>query len=127
MHDGYHDPVPNPDRFTPQRPIRVPDDTWEAYGATVGERERSADIKAYIAWRTTHPNASLPAEPGVQLVDFFVRVRLAADSRQVEVIPIPGPDTKAVGELRAEIVAAIVEHFRAQKPAKPRGRPKKTT
>lgn len=42
------------------RRLRVDDDTWTAYTDIVGERGRSADLKAYIAWRIDNPSTPLP-------------------------------------------------------------------
>jgi len=44
---------------TPIRRFRLPDEEWERYAEVVGERQRSADIVAYIRWRIAHPDAKL--------------------------------------------------------------------
>lgn len=42
------------------RRIRVEKALWEAYADVVGNGGRSADIKAYIAWRVDNPDTPLP-------------------------------------------------------------------
>lgn len=42
------------------RRFRADDELWEAYTAVVGERRRSADIRAYIEWRVVNPDTPLP-------------------------------------------------------------------
>jgi hypothetical protein len=53
----YPDVVPDSSDI---RRLRVDDDTWDAYTEIVGERGRSADLKAYINWRIDNPTAPLP-------------------------------------------------------------------
>lgn len=48
----------------PNRPIRnIEDDLWEAFGASVGHRQRSAAIRQYIRWHLRIPGADLPERP----------------------------------------------------------------
>lgn len=42
------------------RRLRVPDELWSLYTEVVGDAGRSADLKAYIAWRVDHPDEPLP-------------------------------------------------------------------
>lgn len=42
------------------RRFRADDELWEAYTAVVGERRRSADIRAYLEWRVENPDTPLP-------------------------------------------------------------------
>jgi hypothetical protein len=42
------------------RRFRADDELWAAYTAVVGERRRSADLRAYIEWRIEHPDQPLP-------------------------------------------------------------------
>lgn len=107
MQARYDQRVPNPENFTPQRPIRVPDDAWNAYGAIVGERDRSADLKAYIEWRLAHPTAPLPPVPEEQVLDFLVRIRIDDDGRRVEITELPGVTGPLVDRLKTEIRQAI--------------------
>lgn len=55
----------NPENHTPQRPIRVSDERWEAFGAIVGGRSRAKVVNEFIAWYTREPGARLPARPPV--------------------------------------------------------------
>lgn len=55
--DAYPDAVADSSDI---RRLRVDDDTWEAYTEIVGERGRSADLKAYINWRIDNPETPLP-------------------------------------------------------------------
>jgi hypothetical protein len=55
--DAYPDAVADSSDI---RRLRVDDDTWEAYTEIVGERGRSADLKAYINWRIDNPAEPLP-------------------------------------------------------------------
>lgn len=121
MQSRYDDPVPNPERFTPQRPIRVDDEAWEKYGQIVGERKRSEDIKAYITWRLANPTADLSAVPDEQVLDFLVRVRLAASGRAVDVVELPGATGAQVERLKGEIRQAVVDYLGKSEPTK-RGR-----
>lgn len=45
---------------TPYRKFRLDEETWRQYGETVGEDQRSADLRAYIEWRIAHPEVELP-------------------------------------------------------------------
>lgn len=45
---------------TPYRKFRLDEETWRQYGETVGEDQRSADLRAYIEWRNAHPDTELP-------------------------------------------------------------------
>ncbi len=110
MQNRYHDRMPNPDNFTPQRPIRVDNETWDAYGAAVGERKRSEDLKAYIEWRLRNPTADLNAVPPTRSHRLFVVVDEFPDGRRsAQVLSL---DQGSPGRgLRDEIERAIVEHF----------------
>jgi hypothetical protein len=124
MQTHYDDRMPNPDNATPQRPIRIADEPWDDYGRIVGERERSADLKTYIDWRRTHPYVDLNTIPGEQVLDLFVRVRIApTGERQAEVLVIPGNTGPAVDKLKTEIIKAIADHFNGtEKPPTKRAR-----
>lgn len=55
--DVYPDDVPDSSDL---RRFRLDQDTWDLYTQIVGERGRSADLKAYIAWRIDNPATPLP-------------------------------------------------------------------
>lgn len=120
--------MPNPENFTPPRQVRIEEDLWRRLGELVGDRERSADLKKYIAWRVANPNAALPDAPASaeDVHDYFVRVRVRPGTppkRRVEVIEVPNAQSrdKATGD---EIAQAIADHFRAQTPEE-RRRPRR--
>ena len=97
--------------------FRTSHEAWEQLGDRIGDRNRSAELDAFLAWRNEHPDAELPANPEApeQVHDFFVRVRITTDRRRVEVVELPtghGRDDA----LKAEIVTAIVEHFNPPEP-----------
>lgn len=48
---------------TRARPVRIPPEDWAAFGALVGDRERSRLIREFIAWYLRRPKASLPKRP----------------------------------------------------------------
>lgn len=48
------------DGHTPMRPIRIPDDEWEALGQAVGERNRARLIREYIRWHLRWPGTKQP-------------------------------------------------------------------
>lgn len=51
------------DTHTRHRPIRVDDALWDAFGAIVGERNRSAVIRDFIRWYIGERGARLPRPP----------------------------------------------------------------
>ena len=51
------------DTHTRHRPIRVDDDLWAAFGAIVGDRNRSAVIREFIRWYVSERGAKLPRPP----------------------------------------------------------------
>jgi len=58
-------PVPMPGRGTPLACIRVPEADWAAFkaAATGAGTDRSALIRAFIAWYLKQPGAKLPTRP----------------------------------------------------------------
>ncbi|KOG33323.1 hypothetical protein [Streptomyces resistomycificus] len=48
---------------TTARPVRIPKEDWDAFGALVGDRERSRLIREFIAWYLRRPKATLPKRP----------------------------------------------------------------
>jgi hypothetical protein len=52
---------------TPVRPIRVEQVLWDEFGkaATAGDTDRSAALRAFMAWYARRPGAKLPARPAV--------------------------------------------------------------
>jgi hypothetical protein len=45
---------------TTARPVRIPKEDWDDFGALVGDRERSRLIREFIAWYLRRPKAALP-------------------------------------------------------------------
>ena len=56
-------PEPEPDSYTKHRPIRVDDSLWDAVGAVVGARKRSALVRDLLRWWLRMPGAKLPPRP----------------------------------------------------------------
>jgi len=54
-----------PGRGTPLACIRVPEQDWAAFKAAAGRAgtDRSALIRAFIAWYMRQPGATLPKRP----------------------------------------------------------------
>jgi hypothetical protein len=50
---------------TTARPVRIPQEDWDDFGALVGERERSRLVREFIAWYLRRPKATLPKRPEV--------------------------------------------------------------
>lgn len=50
---------------TPVRPIRVDASLWDEFGkaATASDTDRSAALRAFMAWYARRPGAKLPARP----------------------------------------------------------------
>ncbi|MEU6365717.1 hypothetical protein ABZ876_08170 [Streptomyces sp. NPDC046931] len=59
---------------TTARPVRIPKEDWDDFGALVGDRERSRLIREFIAWYLRRPKAVLPK----RLAEEEVRDLLAA-------------------------------------------------
>lgn len=51
------------DTHTRHRPIRVDQELWDAFGALVGDRNRSAVIRDFLRWYIGEPGAEMPARP----------------------------------------------------------------
>lgn len=51
------------DTHTTNRVIRVPDDDWSDFGKAVGDRNRAAVLREFIAWYLRRPKAALPKRP----------------------------------------------------------------
>ncbi|MEH0586210.1 hypothetical protein QA942_19820 [Streptomyces sp. B21-106] len=52
---------------TPLRPLRIPDDEWEAFGQLVGDRNRTQAVREFIRWRLRWPGNSQPARAPEQI------------------------------------------------------------
>lgn len=52
---------------TPMRPIRIPDDEWEALGQAVGDRNRARLIREYIRWHLRWPGNKQPERAAEQI------------------------------------------------------------
>lgn len=53
---------------TPHRTMRVEDSLWETFDSAVkhqGEPDRSAVLRAFMAWYVRLPGAKLPQRPGL--------------------------------------------------------------
>jgi hypothetical protein len=48
---------------TPLRQVRIPDDEWQAFGAYVGDRERTRVLREFIRWHLRWPDAKQPEPP----------------------------------------------------------------
>jgi len=57
----------NTERHTPLRPLRIPDDEWEALGHAVGERNRTRFLREYIRWYLRWPDNPQPTRPPGQI------------------------------------------------------------
>ncbi len=65
----YADPMAkqNTERHTPLRPLRIPDDEWEALGKAVGERNRTRLIREFARWYLRWPDSKQPTRPPEQI------------------------------------------------------------
>lgn len=54
---------------TPRRVISVGDRLWNLFGVLVGDRNRSAIIREFIAWYVRQPGATLPQRPAKRSPD----------------------------------------------------------
>jgi len=54
------------DPYVTPRAVRIPDDEWLALGdaARAGGTNRTALLRAFLAWYVGRPGARLPARPG---------------------------------------------------------------
>lgn len=52
---------------TPVRPIRVEQGLWDEFGeaTAAGDTDRSAALRAFMAWYARRPGAKLPARPAL--------------------------------------------------------------
>jgi hypothetical protein len=57
----------NTERHTPLRPLRIPDDEWEALGQLVGDRNRTQAVREYIRWRLRWPASKQPERAPEQI------------------------------------------------------------
>lgn len=60
MHTRYARGMAEKETHTRARPVRIPAEDWDDFGALVGERERSRLIREFIAWYLRRPKAALP-------------------------------------------------------------------
>ena len=56
-------PEPEPDTYTPHRPIRIDGGLWDAVGEEVGKRKRAALVRDLLRWWLRIPGAKLPPRP----------------------------------------------------------------
>jgi hypothetical protein len=57
----------NTERHTPLRPLRIPDDEWEALGKAVGDRNRTRLIREFTRWYLRWPDSKQPTRPAGQI------------------------------------------------------------
>ncbi|MFJ9985315.1 hypothetical protein ACIQUD_15005 [Streptomyces globisporus] len=57
----------NTEKHTPLRPLRIPDDEWEALGKAVGDRNRTRFLREYIRWYLRWPDSHQPSRPPEQI------------------------------------------------------------
>lgn len=57
----------NTQRHTPLRQTRIPDDEWEAFGQSVGDRERTRVLREFIRWHLRWPGNTQPARAAEQV------------------------------------------------------------
>lgn len=57
------------DPYATPRAVRIPDDEWSALGdaARAGGTNRTALLRAFLAWYVRRPGARLPARPGSRI------------------------------------------------------------
>ncbi len=55
------------DGHTPLRPLRIPDDEWEAFGQLVGDRNRTQAVREFIRWRLRWPASKQPERATEQI------------------------------------------------------------
>jgi hypothetical protein len=55
--------MPEPETYSPHRPIRIDGELWDQLGDAVGERKRSALVRDLVRWWLRVPGAALPARP----------------------------------------------------------------
>lgn len=74
LHNVLHVPKPprprkpqNTERHTPLRPLRIPDDEWEALGQAVGDRNRTRLLREYIRWHLRWPGNAQPTRETQQV------------------------------------------------------------
>jgi len=65
----YDEPMAkqNTEKHTPLRPLRIPDDEWEALGKAVGDRNRTRLIREYIRWHLHWPGNPQPTREAKQV------------------------------------------------------------
>jgi hypothetical protein len=63
MHTRYAPHMTAKETHTTPRPVRIPQEDWDDFGALVGDRERSRLIREFIAWYLRRPKATLPKRP----------------------------------------------------------------
>jgi hypothetical protein len=66
---AYDEPMAkqNTEKHTPLRPLRIPDDEWEALGQAVGDRNRTRLIREYIRWHLRWPGNAQPTREAKQV------------------------------------------------------------
>lgn len=65
---------------TRARPVRIPKEDWDDFGALVGDRERSRLIREFIAWYLRRPKAVLPKRSTEEEIRDLRAARNLADS-----------------------------------------------
>ncbi|WP_141703724.1 hypothetical protein [Planobispora rosea] len=67
------------DSHTPNRPIRVDAELWDAFGALVGPRNRSAILRDFIRWYIRERGARLPDRPTPERIADVRRAAAGSD------------------------------------------------
>lgn len=80
MHTRYAQAMAAKETHTRARPVRIPPEDWDDFGALVGDRERSKLIREFIAWYLRRPKASLPKRPSEEEVRDLLAARSLAES-----------------------------------------------
>lgn len=69
---------------TPVRPIRVDHDLWNAFGqaTTANGTDRSAALRAFMAWYARRPSAKLPSRPDEAAIEAVRQAHAAQEEGQ---------------------------------------------
>ncbi|MFJ3984359.1 hypothetical protein [Streptomyces fungicidicus] len=76
---------------TTARPVRIPKEDWDAFGALVGDRERSRLIREFIAWYLRRPKATLPKRPDPADIETELENPAAPRKRKIRIVRSPKP------------------------------------
>ncbi|MFI8191431.1 hypothetical protein ACIF8T_21850 [Streptomyces sp. NPDC085946] len=71
---------------TTARPVRIPKEDWDDFGALVGDRERSRLIREFIAWYLRRPKATLPKRPDPASLETELETPAAPRKRKIKIV-----------------------------------------